>query len=292
MKKTNRLPNFLLICILVLFFMFFIIPMLSGAFISFTDWNGLSKDYTFIGLDNYFKMLTDYRFIDSFFVTIKYALVLLVCTLLLGYTSAKVVQKTQKAKSKLLFISFFPYIITPVVSCILWNQIYISLIPSIGEILNSDFLKYNLLANKTTALYAVTVVDLWMLVPYAMLLFLSSLNSIPKSILEHAKLEGANTWKISTCIELPYNMPTIGMLITVITSYAFTHIDTIMTLTSGGPGRVTETLYYTIYKNSFLEQRYAYGLAEGLVVAIVSILVFVLISCLTNNKNLESVTSE
>lgn len=266
--------------------------MLSGAYISFTDWNGLSKDYNFIGLDNYLKMFTDHRFIDSFFVTVKYTLILLFSTITLGYTSAKILKKTKKSKSNFLFISFFPYIITPVVSCILWNQIYISLLPAIGEWLNIEFLHYNLLANKATALYAVAVVDLWMLVPYAMLLFSSSLNSIPKSILEYAKLEGASVWKISTCVELPYNIPTIGMLTTIITSYAFTHIDTIMTLTSGGPARATETLYYTIYKNSFLELRYAYGLAEGLIVAFVSILVFILISRLTNSKNLESVDSE
>ena len=74
------------------------------------------------------------------------------------------------------------------------------------------------------------------------------------------------------------------MLTTIIISYGLTHIDTIMTLTSGGPGRSTETLYYVIYKNS--TGNYAYALAEGIVVAIISIIVFLVINKFTNSKNI------
>ncbi len=292
MKKKNHLSVISLICILVLFSIFFIIPMLNGLFISFTDWNGLSRDYSFSGLDNYIRMFHDIRFLDSLKVTIKYAFILLTFSIVLGYISAKTIHKRKKSKSSLLFVSFFPYIVTPVVACILWNQIFISLLPSLGEVLGIELLQHNLLADKATALYAVAFVDLWMLIPYTMLLLLSSLNSIPKELIECAKLEGASSWVILRHIELPYILPSLGMIVTVVVSYALTHIDTIMTLTSGGPGRVTETLYYTIYKNSIMEQRYAYGLAEGIVVAIISILVFVIISKLTNNKNLDYIVSE
>ena len=293
MKQKFQIPVFLLVCILSLFTIIFVIPMISGILISFTDWNGLSKEYNLIGIYNYTKMFQDLRFLDSLNITIVYTFILLSCTLVLGYISAKAIQKLQYFKSFALFVSFFPYAITPVVACILWNQLYIGLIPEIGKLLEIEILQMNLLSNKETALLAVAIVDLWILVPYATLLFSSSLNSIPSDIIECAQVEGASPLKIALYIELPFIFSTIGMLTTMITSYAFTHIDTLMTLTSGGPGRATETLYYTIYKNSILEQRYAYGLAEGLVVSVFSIIVFLVVNKIfTNGKYTSDITTD
>ena len=291
MTKKIQISHILLICIIALFVSIFIVPMFAGIIISFTDWNGLSNEYSFIGLDNYLQMFQDERFINSLKITVHYWVILLSSSLLLGYISAKAIYKLKRFQTVMLFISFFPYVVTPIIVCILWNQIFIGLIPEIAQILNIEQLTSNLLANKTTALYTVAFVDLWILVPYAMLLFTSALNSIPKEILEHAQVEGANAFQIGAYIESPYILSTIGMLTTIITSYAFTHIDTLMTLTAGGPGRATETIYYTIYKNSTLEQRYAYGLAEGIVVAIFSVLIFLIINKLTNGKHLYSITS-
>lgn len=292
MKHKIQLSTLLLCAILSVFGVFFLFPIIYGVLFSFTDWNGLSKNFEFTGLDNYVKMFKDTRFLDSITVTLQYAVILLIFTLVFGYVSARAISNTKRLKSGIFFISFFPYIITPVVACILWNQLFIGLFPQIGDWIGVDFLKSSLLSNKNTALYAVAFVDLWMLIPYSTLLFLSALNSVPKELIEYAQVEGANTRKIAIHIELPYVIPTLGMIITVVVSYAFTHIDTIMTLTSGGPGRVTETIYYTIYKNSSLEQQYAYGLAEGLVVAIASIIIFILISKITNGKNVDNLTTE
>ena len=75
-------------------------------------------------------------------------------------------------------------------------------------------------------------------------------------------------------------------------TYALTHIDSIMTLTAGGPGRSTETLYYIIYKNSFLEQKYAYGLAEGVLIAGFCIALFMIVNLCFNGRNLEGIEVE
>lgn len=277
------------IILLSVFAIVYFVPVICGIIVSFTDWNGMSSEFSFIGFENYVKMFSDSRFRNAVWITTQYALILLLFSILFGYVIARTIKESQKAKSAMLFIAFFPYVITPVIVCVLWNQLFINLIPIMGKALNIDILKTNLLANKSTAIWAVAFVDLWMLVPYAMLLILSSLTSIPTDLIEYAKLEKANRWKIFRYIELPYLLPTFGMISTIIISYALTHIDTIMTLTAGGPGRSTETLYYIVYKNSTLEQRYAYGLAEGMVVSAISMFVFIIISKFTNSKNAEGV---
>ena len=180
---------------------------------------------------------------------------------------------------------------TPVIVCILWNQIFIGFVPELGKEFGIELMGTNLLSEKTTALYAVAFVDLWMLIPYAMLLFISALNAIPKELIEFAVLEGTNPKDYFFYVEFPHLLPSIGMLSTIILSYAFTHIDSLMTLTAGGPGRATETVYYTIYKNSTLEQHYSYGLAEGTVVASFSVLVFLLINKYISNKYIADIST-
>lgn len=264
----------ILLIIVGCFVGFFVFPMIHGIVISFTDWNGIGLEWNFIGLNNYLSLFSDKRFANAMSVTILYSMILLFICITFGYMTAKTLYKLKKIKSFAFFISFFPYVITPVVVCILWNQLYINLFPQIGKIINSVTLSHNLLANSNTAIYAVAFVDLWMLIPYSTMLFLSALNSIPIELLEYAELEGASSYKKFILYEFSSILPTIGLLVTIIFSYSFTNLDTIMTLTSGGPGRSTETIYYLIYKNSTLEQRYAYGLAEGILISLISICVF------------------
>ena len=278
MKDKSLVVSLILIAILLFFVIFFLVPFTYGVFISFTNWDGIAKHYDIIGFGNYVRMFNDKRFHTSVFTTLKYATVLLCFTLLFGYINAKVIHHLHWLQSRTLFILFLPYTITPVISCILWNQLYIGLFPQIGKKLGVIFLQSNLLANKNTALYAVSFVDLWMLIPYAMLLFNSALNAIPQELIESAKLEGASTFQIAVYIEFPYILSTAGMLTTIVLSNALMKIDTIMTLTSGGPARATETLYYTIYRNSTEELHYAYGLAEGMIVSLFCVLVFLIVN--------------
>lgn len=290
MQSRSHAVSLFLAAILLIFCLFFLFPLVYGIFISFTDWDGITADYQLIGIKNYIRMFQDKRFQNSVIVTIKYGLTLLSFALMLGYISAKVINNLPIFRSQMLFLSFLPYVITPVVSCILWNQMYIGLLPEIGKRFGIALLKSNLLANKDIALYAVSAVDLWMFVPYAMLLLSSALNAIPQELLEAAKLDGANSFHIASYIEFPYLLPTIGMLTTMIASRALTNIDTILVLTSGGPVRSTETLYYTIYRNSTEELHYAYGLAEGVVVSVVSILIFLLINKLVIGCRADDIT--
>ena len=288
MKRKIDMAYVLFVVILAIFFIVFFTPLISGLIVSFTDWNGMAKSFEFVGIDNYVKMFSDSRFAKAAGVTIRYALILLVFSILIGYIVAKTIKNKHRTKAPMLFISFFPYVVTPIIVCVLWNQLFANLIPSVGQALNIDLLKTNLLAKSDTAIWAVSFVDLWMLIPYSMLLILSSLNAIPTDLIEYAELENASRWKQFRYIEFPFLLPAFAMITTIIISYALTNIDTIMALTAGGPGRSTETMYYVIYKNSTFE--YSYGLAEGIIVSLVSIAVFILINKLTNSKEIRDVS--
>ncbi len=290
--KKSRASDAVFIILLTAFLFFLAVPLFNGIVISFTDWTGLAKEYNFIGFDNYVKIFKDVRTVSALLTTLKYLLLLLPASIIFGYINASVICRIKLFQSQTLLIFFFPYVVTPVVVSMLWNQLYYRLLTAIGSMLNIAVLESNILSNKAFALIAIAIVDLWMLIPYTTLLFYSAINAIPQNLIDSAKLDGAGKFNLFLYIKLPYLLPIIGMIVTVIFSYALTSIDTIMALTGGGPGRSTETLYYAIYRNSTLDQRYAFGSAEGLLVTIASIIVYLMISRITNGKNLNDLSLE
>lgn len=292
MKEKITISNILFCSILLLFVAFFIVPFCYGIYISFTNWSGSSQDYDFVGFKNYVYIFTDKRVLNSILVSFNYAAILLPISLIFGYLNAKVLHLLRKTRSAALFVSFLPYMITPVVVSLLFSQLYYRFFISIGEAWNIEFLKTNLLANPKYALYAVAFVDLWMLVPFTTLLFFSAIDSIPISLVNVAKLDGAKNLRVFWNIKYPYLLPTIGIIIIIILTHAFTNIDTIMSLTSGGPGRTTETFFYIIYRSSTVDAKYGLGAAQGITVAAFCIIVYMLISKITSGKRTSDISLE
>lgn len=291
LKREDLLPTLLLFLILCGFSIMYLWPMLNGLCISLTDWNGYSPSYNFIGITNYRNMLSDKRFLGAVSTTLRYAGLIICGTLLTGYISATMLRKLRH-QSIILAVCFLPYTLMPVMVCLLFRQIYTGVLPALGKALAWNSLKTNFLALPQTALEAVAITDLWMLCPYAMLLILASMVAIPQDLQDYARLEGVNAWQRFRYLECPYIAPALGTLLSVTVTYALTHIDSIMALTAGGPGRSTETLYYIIYKNSFLEQKYAYGLAEGVLTAGFCIALFMIVNRCFNGRNLEGIEVE
>lgn len=290
-KWNNLLPSLLLGLLLCGFSTIYLWPLMNGLGISLTDWNGFSQSYHFVGLANYKAMLKDRRFLGAVTTTLRYAGMIIVGTIVTGYISASLLRSLRR-QSLMLAICFLPYALMPVMVCLLFRQFYTGVLPALGKLLNWNALKTNLLALPDTALEAVALTDLWMLCPYAMLLILAAMSAIPRNLQDYAKLEGVTPWQRFRYVEYPYLAPAFGTLLTVTVTYALTHIDSILTLTAGGPGRCTETLYYIIYKNSFLEQKYAYGLAEGMLTASICIVLFAILNRFFNGKNLEGIEVE
>ena len=233
-ERKITVSNILFCVIFLLFTLFFVVPFFYGLYLSFTNLSGVTQNYEYIGFDNYRNIFNDTRVLNSLQVSFRYLCLLLPASLIFGYLNAKVLHRLRKTKSAALFISFLPYLTMPVVASLLFSQLYYRFFTSIGEVFNIEFLKINLLASSNTALYAVALVDLWMLVPFSTLLFFSAMDAIPINLVNASKLDGAKNIRAFIHIKLPYLLPTIGTLTIILIVYAFTYIDTIMSLTSGG----------------------------------------------------------
>ena len=124
---------------------------------------------------------------------------------------------------------------------------------------------------------------------YAFLILFTALKGTPADMVDSARLEGANSVQLFRHIQFPMTFPSFGVVLTTAITHALTSIDTILIMTSGGPARATETLYFVVYKNSFMRQRFGYGLAQGVLLAIAAILIYLLIQAWTNRVQTEGV---
>lgn len=290
MKRYESILVLFFALLIVAFCLFTYLPLVDGLVISLTDWNGFSFERPFVGLANYLHLVQDKHFSDTLLVTLKYVVLVSLGMVGFGYLLALCLQKV-KHQTGILSMLFFPHLLMSVIACVLWEKIFNNMLPNLGKSLGLSWMSRNLLAQKSTAIYAVAMVDLWRLVPYAMLLFFTTVKSIPRELVEYARVEGANEPQVFWYVQLPQTLGTCGVVLTSGITHGLTSVDTILVMTGGGPARATETLYYVIYKNSFMKQRFGYGLAQGVVLAFIAIVVFVAIDLLMNRKRMDGVES-
>jgi raffinose/stachyose/melibiose transport system permease protein len=221
-------------------------------------------------------------------ITLRYTVTIVIGTIGFGYFVSLLLLQMKK-QNVYLSVLFFPHLLMSVVGCILWEQIYNGFLPSIGKSLGLSLIRRNLLAQKDTAIFAVAIADLWRLVPYAILLIFTSLRAVSLDLIDTAEMEGANKFQILWHVQLPQTLSTLGIILTTAVTHGLTAIDTILIMTGGGPARATETLYFVVYKNSFMRQKFGYGLAQGVILALLSVLIFVLIDMTLNRKRMDGV---
>ena len=107
--------------------------MLIGVYYSFTDWNGISKDYTFVGLENYVKVLTDERFREAIWFNIGYTIALVVLLIVIPLMIALALNRIKRLSTLFRSIYFIPAVISMVTVGLIWNELFYRAVPVIGE---------------------------------------------------------------------------------------------------------------------------------------------------------------
>ena len=268
------LPNF--ICFLTFVF----IPIIMGLLISFTDYNGFNK-INFVGLSNYVTMFGDEYFRISLKNNVLYTLGTVPVTVIIALLLAAVLNSDSiRGKSFLRTLYFFPNISSMVAVGIVWGMLYN---PSKGLI--NGFLGTmgvagpKWLASSSTALLSVMIVAVWKQVGYYMVILLSGMQSIPKSLYESAELDGANAVQRFFNVTIPLLSSTLFMVIILLIINSFQVFDLISIMTDGGPGASTNVLVYRIYQEGFKYLRFGFASAEAyflfLIICVITLLQFI-----------------
>jgi len=206
----------------------------------------------FVGLDNFRQLFNDPDYLASFKTTAVFSILVAVCglsvSLLLAVMANRVVRGERFYKTLLIW----PYAVAPVVAGVLWVFMFASPMGVIAFWLQAIGINWNHLLNSNHAMTLIIVAAVWKQISYNFLFFLAGLQSIPKSLIEAAAIDGASPWRRFWTIVFPLLSPTTFFLLVINVVYAF--FDTfgiIDATTKGGPGKDTSILVYKVYYDGF-----------------------------------------
>lgn len=260
---TNRLKVLLFTApLLVPLFTFWLVPFGYSIYISFTDWDYISPDYDFVGLENYQYMLEDFEFLQAAMNTFWFSLGVVVPTILLGLLFAMLLHKNFKGSQFYRAVIFSPWITPTVAVSIVWSWVFETKSGLANHLLQSmGFNAIPWLESGNTALVAVIIVTVWQAIGWTMLFYISALNKIPESLYEASLIDGCSSLTRFLKITLPLISPTTFFLVVVNIITAMQAFDQFQILTQGGPGGETRTLLYLFYQQAF--ERYEMGPAAA-----------------------------
>lgn len=211
---------------------------------------GLSTEW--VGFDNFRQLWNDPNYLESFKTTAWFSV--LVAALGIGISLVLAIFADRIVRGAMVYktLLIMPYAVAPVIAGVLWVFIFS---PSIGVAtygLRAIGVDWNYLMNESQAMALIIIASVWKQISYNFLFFLAGLQSIPKSLIEAASIDGAGPWRRFWNIQLPLLSPTTFFLLVINIVYAF--FDTfgiIDSTTSGGPGQSTSILVYKVYQDGF-----------------------------------------
>ena len=283
-KERVRTYSLLLTPGLVLYSIFFILPIILGFYYSLTDWNGISRKFNVIGLKNYIKLFSDKSFSKVLLFTLRYTIIYVVLAVIISVALALLLNAPKHGKSFFRTVYFLPAILSMLTVSLIFSQIFYRVIPVVGEGLNIEFLKMNILAKRETATYGILLVNLWQGVALPTLLFLAGLQTIPEDLYEAAALDGAKSLAKFRYITVPYLLPTLSVVLVLLLKAGLTVFDYIKCLTDGGPGGSTKSIAYLIYEHAFVQNKFSYSIAEAIVTGLIITAVSVIQIGITDRK--------
>lgn len=283
--KKIQWAQFLSLPALLIYGVFFVIPLLSGIGMSFTDWDGMGQA-NFVGLRNFINFFHDARAMHDIKTTVVFATGSAVLLNVVGLIYALLMNTDFRGKSIARVIIYLPAIISPLIMGYIW---YFLLQPGRG-FLHYAFLQLGLpdlignwMSSYASALRTIVLVNVWQFSGMTMIIYLAGLQSIPSELSEAAKIDGANSWQRFWRVTIPMLMPAIRINVVTNIIGSLSVFDVIMSLTEGGPGYATESLSIYIMRMCY-GSRTGYSTAVAMILFLI-ILVPVLISMrLTRQK--------
>lgn len=261
---------------LVLFVIFRFVPTLGAGGMSLTDFR-LSGEFSFVGADNYVRLVNDPIFWSSLGTTLLYAVIYVPMVFVVAMVTALLLHHVVWARGFFRGALFLPYVTSFVLAGIIWLWVY-----SADGLINGLLAEAGinpvgfLSGGQLTVLTSISIVSTWRGFGYAMLILLAGLKNVPEELSEAAMIDGAGPIRRFFSITVPMVKPVIFFVMVIETIVAFQIFDTIYVMTGGGPARASYSLVYVLYDQAFSNFDFGYaatiGMAIFLIVMIISLI--------------------
>jgi multiple sugar transport system permease protein len=260
----------------VVVFAVIVFPWVFTLYMSLHDWPVVGSTF-FVGLDNYTRLLTDRRFLESMMVTFYFTALAVVLPLLIGVAAAVVFHREFPFRGFLRAVFIMPMMATPVAVALVWTMMFHPQLGVLNYLLGLIGLPGSLwVYSAATVIPALVLIEVWHWTPLVMLIVLGGLASLPTEPYESALIDGATAWQMFRHITWPLVLPFVIVAAVIRTIDALKTFDTIYVITQGGPGTASETINVYLYLQAFAY----YNIGHASAVVVVFFVIIVILSLL------------
>jgi sn-glycerol 3-phosphate transport system permease protein len=269
---NKLLPYLLLAPQLAITAIFFYWPASQAIYQSVLREDPFGLSTQFVGLGNFRRVISDPNYLNSLQVTVVFSIATALIAMALALLLAVMADKVIRGKGIYRTLMIWPYAVAPAIAGMLWLFLFNPSMGTLAYLIRSAGYNWDPLLNGNQAMVLVVSAASWKQISYNFLFFVAGLQSIPKSLIEAAAIDGAGETKRFWTIIFPLLAPTTFFLLVVNTVYAF--FDTfgiIHAVTSGGPGKATETLVYKVYNDGFVNLILGDSAAQSVILMVIVI---------------------
>lgn len=275
--RSAWLPWLLLAPQVTVIGVFFFWPATQALLQSFQLQDAFGTSTEWVGLDNFKRLFADAGYLESFKTTALFSILVAVLGIALSLMLAIFADRVVRAAMLYKTLLIVPYAVAPAVAGVLWVFMFSPSLGVVAYALGQIGFDWNHLLKEGHAMTLIVVASVWKQLSYNFLFFLAGLQSIPKSLIEAAAIDGARPWRRFWSIQLPMLSPTTFFLLVINMVYAFFDTFAVVDATThGGPGQATSILVYKVYYDGFKAMDLGGSAAQSVVLMLIVITLTVL----------------
>ena len=260
---------------LIIYLLMVIVPSLQSVQLSFTNWDGISESYDYVGVQNYEDILTSGRFWNAVKNTLVLGLGSALVINVIALIVALMLDKLNHAQGLFRTAVYLPALVSAFIMATIWKYLLnynFGIVNTMLRDLGLPDWARDWLGDSSIVVWVILFITCFTLGGNTTLIYLANLQSVPPELLEAARIDGAGSWKVFWNVTWPMiaGAVTVNMTLAMIAGWVI--FDQVMVLTSGGPGFVSETMAFFIYKVGFGEYRAGFGSAAAVVLFLVVII--------------------
>jgi len=270
--QSRWLPYALIAPQMAITLVFFFLPAGQAVYQSLMVQDAFGISTQFVWFDNFKDLFRNDEYLASFRVTAMFSFLVAVLGLSISLFLAVLADRVVRSATIYKTLLIWPYAVAPAIAAVLWLFLFNPTLGIVAHWLQGLGIPWDPLLNGTHALIMVVIAAVWKQISYNFLFFLAGLQSIPKSLIEAAAIDGAGPVKRFVTIVFPLLSPTTFFLLVVNIIYAFIETFAIIdAATGGGPGQATQILVYKVYADGFKGLDLGSSYAQSVVLMVILI---------------------
>ena len=266
---TRRFANTMVSPTVIILLVMTAYPLVFTLIYSFTDYNLMKRNTSFIALKNYADLLGNAYFRQAIWNTVKFTVLTVALEMVCGFFLALFVNSLKKGQKAMRTLLLLPYLLPAVTVALSWRIMLSPNYRIVNQVLTTLNLPvYNWFSDIQTAFGMLVLIDVWQNTPFVFLLLYAALQSVPQAQYEAAKIDGASRFKTMIYVTIPNLKNSLSLCALLRTIDGFRVFEKVNLLTGGGPANSTATITQYLYNFGINNLKFGFGSAGAIVMTI------------------------